>query len=260
MEQVSHLEPVMNLSERVKEDYSELTWENVRPIISRMWEWWKEKFRLNTQDIIDRYIKTECKVRDIAKFDYIPSDVDYSGYAVKFKENVANIRIKVGRKEKWVPCDQCLKETDYSSLANKKVLNVLLMEKFPFLNEDMFYEVEETEVDLSKKKVKDLIKQIGDMTIEELRNSESFGVIKLKERKQKFEIYFDEKGKHCLFIHTGKISTYIDIESLLNRNFEEIIKEDKKVNGLFTNELTQEEQGKRNGSPLLRRIKEYCEE
>lgn len=269
MKQYTYLDAERNLSKRVEENYNEITWEQVRPIVINIWEWYMKKFGWMSQEIIEEYQKKKCKIREIAEFEYLQTGTaEYYPWAVKIKEGVAKMKVSVGRKVEWILCDQCLKESPYKGVASGKALEGMLMKYFPFLKEDIFYKEEMGDADMSEIGVKEIIPFIENMTMEELSRmscSEWDGlkekIVKKKKIKRKiFNIYFNDDGKFCLFINSSELAVYIDLESLFKQDFDEILNKDRLAQRWFIEKLSPEKQKERIEHPAIMRIKRYCEE
>lgn len=269
MKQYTYIDAENNLSRRVEENYDEITWEQVRPIVMNIWEWYMKRFGWTSQEIIEEYQKQKCEIREIAEFEYLTTGTveRYPG-AVKIKERVAHMKVSVKGKEEWILCDQCLVKSQYKNVAGRKVLEGLLMKYFPFLKEDVFYKEEIGDVDMSEIKVKEIVPFIENMTMEDLSrmtyykwNELKKRIVKKKEIKRKiFNVYFDDDGKYCLFIDSSKLAVYIDLESLFKRDFDEILNKDRIAQNMFIAKLSPEEQKERIEHPAIMRIKRYCEE
>lgn len=269
MKQYTYIDAENNLSRKVEENYDEITWEQVRPIMMNIWEWYMKRFGWTSQEIIEEYQKKQCRISDIVEFEYLPTGTEERYHnVVKIKERVAQMKVSVERRKEWILCDQCLVKSQYRDVAGRKVLKGLLMKYFPFLKEDVFYKEEIGDVDMSEIKVKEIVPFIENMTMEDLSrmtyhkwNELKKKIAKKKEIKREiFNIYFDNDGKFCLFIKSSELAVYIDLESLLNRDFDEILSKDRLVQNTFIAKLSPEKQKERIEHPAIMRIKRYCEE
>ena len=140
MKQYTYIDAENNLSRRVEENYDEITWEQVRPIVMNIWEWYIKRFGWTFQEIIEEYQKKQCRIRDIVEFEYLPTGMEERYYnVVKIKERVAQMKASVEGRKEWILCDQCLVESQYRNVMGREVLEGLLMKYFPFLKEDVFY-------------------------------------------------------------------------------------------------------------------------
>lgn len=269
MKQYTYVDAENNLSRKVEENYDKITWEQVRPIVMNIWEWYMKRFGWTFQEIIEEYQKKQCRISDIVEFEYLPTGTEERHHnVVKIKEGVAHMKRNVGGKKEWILCDQCLVVSQYRNVAGRKVLEGLLMKYFPFLKEDVFYKKEIGDEDMSEIKVKEIVPFIENMTMEELSrmtyykwNELKKKIVKKKEIKRKiFDVYFDDNGKYCLFIKSSELAVNIDLESLLNQDFDGILNKDRLVQNMFIAKLSPEKQKERIEHPAIMRIKRYCEE
>lgn len=271
MEQYTYQDSIRNLDRRVSENFSEITWKQIRPIVKLVWSQYLQ-IGWTLDEIIEEYKRMNIDVSSVCKFDYIPNKdlekYEKDKYRVLVRQSVAKMYCSwVEGQDKYVWCDQTLTNGSYVSVDAKKVAEELLMKKFPFFKEDVFYEMKKVNdvKAIYETPVRNLIDCIGDMTVEELKAITTTKLLKIardkavKEKSMpKFAVYFEKSGKPDMFLETNYLSFRIGLEELSNKDWDAIVNFDSVSQSLYYDSLSKEQQMARLNNSMVQRVKEYC--
>lgn len=280
MKQYKHSEVTNNFTESVREDFSQISWEMVKPLLKHKWQTYIDLMEWDIDHIVELYQSLGYRIQDICDFDYEPNaQQEYYQTNQAFllvKPNVAksyneHVSKKVGYNV-YTWYDQYVTLTNYHGVSSKEVLKALILESFPFFKESVFYKPVEVKKDFS---------YLEYFTLEELAEMDAFKAMtaaqfkrmfdsqiielipdnKMVQNKPLFSVYFNESNETCnlsLFVETNNIAVIVPLEALKNRNIDFIESNDYTSQKMFLDKLSPMERGERISNPPMERIKEYC--
>lgn len=247
-----------NLDRYVGENYHEVDFDFVKPIIEERWKGYMNLFGWSIDEVLDAYQKTKSDISGLVQFDYVPSKEDNKFVT---KPMCAKIVIEhKGKKNEYITCDQRIVASSYFGTFSKNALTYLVVKRFPFLSELRKEERKKMYVCnyLQDKRVSEIPEEYRDRTLKDLYSC--YDKIEVTEVVDEFSIYFNDHGERLyFFMKYPKLSFIINFEDLINKDFNGIVEKDHSMQEVFIKMLTNEETEERLNSRGMRMIREYCE-
>lgn len=293
MKQYGAVETNRNLAYYFPENFENVTWEMLKPIIEKIWENQINTFGFTLDEIIDTYQRLGFKFRDVAEYEYISQGSRdmikqlYPWYIhLEDKRAFANIPIKQGRKildYKQERMDVYLCEYQYRDVAANKVFRDLFLAKYPFLKDEDLFKVsemekvyycdvlfddlkdEELEIFFKGKTLKDIACHLSTnpnymklYAKKEVENS----LVKCYFDSSIFFIDCDKEGKLDKEKKWNEVAPalLIPYKDFAERNFQGILNACNNRKDIVWSRYTEEAVKKYHNNPILDRLEKWCKE
>ena len=259
MKQFQETESRSNLDVYVCENYHEVSFDFIKPIIKEAWKRYIKLFGWTIDEIVDAYRKTKSDISGLIWFDYIPSK-DGNKFVTKPRCAKIVIRTNNGKIKDCIECDQRVVRSSYFETFSKNALTYLVVKRFPFLSELKKEEKKSMYMCtyLQDKKISEIPEEYKDRTLKELYSC--YDKVEVTEVVDGFSVYFNDYSDNLyFFVECPKLSFIVDFKALLDKNFNEIVEIDHSMQSMFIKKFTDKEVEERLNSRGMRMIREYCE-
>lgn len=248
-----------NLDRYVCENYHEISFDFIKPIIEKAWEKYMKLFGWTIDEIVDAYRKTKSDIGGIVSFNYEDSRRE-NKFITKPRCAKIVVRSSSGKVKNYIECDQTVVKSSYFGTFSKSALTYLVVKRFPFLSELKKEEKKSMYVNsyLRDKKISEIPEEYRDKTLAELYSC--YDRIEVTEVVDEFSVYFEENWDNpFFFVECPKLSFIVDFKGLIEKDFDKIVEKDRSMQEMFIKKLTIEEMEERLNNRGMQMIREYCE-